>query len=123
MKDLSSDMAQVCKEGSALVRYYREQSEKRLNQKKHWELGGTQIGNILGIQKKGDDEQALDDDQLKESLKFNKHSMLREVKENKDEISILKSKMLAARAKLPVYSVKQQFLDLVRHNNILIIVI
>lgn len=31
------------------MRVYREQKEKRKAQKKHWELGGTKIGNTKKI--------------------------------------------------------------------------
>lgn len=49
-------MAQVARKGSHLVRVFREQKERRKAQKKHWELGGTKIGNIMGIKKKEDEE-------------------------------------------------------------------
>ena len=44
-RDPTSDMAMVARKGSHLVRVYREQKERRKAQKKHWELGGTKIGN------------------------------------------------------------------------------
>lgn len=56
MRDPTSDMAIVARKGSHLVRVYREQKERRKAQKKHWELGGTKIGNIMGIKKKVDEE-------------------------------------------------------------------
>lgn len=45
-------MAMVARKGSALVRVFREQKERRKAQKKHWELAGTTIGNIMGLEKK-----------------------------------------------------------------------
>jgi pre-mRNA-splicing factor ATP-dependent RNA helicase DHX38/PRP16 len=48
-------MALVARKGSALVRAFREQKERRRAQKKHWELAGTNIGNIMGVQKKDED--------------------------------------------------------------------
>lgn len=56
VRDPTSDMAIVARKGSHLVRVYREQKERRKAQKKHWELGGTKIGNIMGIKKKEDEE-------------------------------------------------------------------
>lgn len=49
VKDPTSDMALLARKGSALVRAYREQKERRKAQKKHWELGGTKIGNYKKI--------------------------------------------------------------------------
>lgn len=45
-------MAMVARKGSALVRVFREQKERKKAQKKHWELAGTTIGNIIGLEKK-----------------------------------------------------------------------
>lgn len=43
-------MAMAARKGSALVRVYREQKERKKAQKKHWELAGTKIGNIMGVE-------------------------------------------------------------------------
>ncbi|CAG2067907.1 unnamed protein product, partial [Timema podura] len=51
VRDATSDMAMVARKGSGLVRTYREQKERRKAQKKHWELAGTTIGNIMGVKK------------------------------------------------------------------------
>lgn len=56
MQDPTSDMAIISKKGSLLVRTFREQKERRKAQSKHWELAGTNIGNIMGVEKKKDDE-------------------------------------------------------------------
>lgn len=45
-------MAQVARKGSAVVRTHREQKERKKAQQKHWELAGTKIGDIMGIEKK-----------------------------------------------------------------------
>ena len=55
-QDPTSDMAVISKKGSLLVRTFREQKERRKAQSKHWELAGTNIGNIMGVKKKKDDE-------------------------------------------------------------------
>jgi pre-mRNA-splicing factor ATP-dependent RNA helicase DHX38/PRP16 len=33
------------------VRTYREQKERKKAQKKQWELAGTKLGNLLGVEK------------------------------------------------------------------------
>ena len=50
MQDPTSDLAMAARKGSALVRVYREQKERKKAQKKHWELAGTKIGNIMGVE-------------------------------------------------------------------------
>lgn len=49
-QDPTSDLAMAARKGSALVRVYREQKERKKAQKKHWELAGTKIGNIMGVE-------------------------------------------------------------------------
>ena len=50
LQDPTSDLAMAARKGSALVRVYREQKERKKAQKKHWELAGTKIGNIMGVE-------------------------------------------------------------------------
>jgi pre-mRNA-splicing factor ATP-dependent RNA helicase DHX38/PRP16 len=45
-------MAIVARKGSASVRVHREQTERKKSQAKHWELAGTRLGNLLGVEKK-----------------------------------------------------------------------
>lgn len=52
VRDPTSDLAMAARKGSALVRVYREQKERKRAQKKHWELAGTKIGNIMGVEAK-----------------------------------------------------------------------
>ena len=49
-------MAVVSRKGCAVVRVHRENKEKKKAQKKEWELAGTNIGNIMGIEKKEDED-------------------------------------------------------------------
>ena len=49
-------MAAVARKGCHVVRVHREQKERLKAQKKEWELGGTKLGNIMGIKKKEEDE-------------------------------------------------------------------
>lgn len=50
-KDPTSDMAIIARKGCITVRKFREQKERKKAQKKHWELAGTNLGNILGVEK------------------------------------------------------------------------
>lgn len=52
-------MAVVSRKGCPVVRIHREQKERKKAQKKEWELAGTNIGNIMGIKKKDDEEVIL----------------------------------------------------------------
>ena len=49
IRDLTSDMAVFAKKGSALVKEKREQAERAKAAAKLAALGGTALGNILGV--------------------------------------------------------------------------
>ncbi|VDP79499.1 unnamed protein product [Echinostoma caproni] len=48
-RDPDCIMAKVAQKGSAMVRYFREQKERKRAQKKEWQLAGTRIGEVMGI--------------------------------------------------------------------------
>ena len=49
-------MAVVARNGCLTVRKHRELKEKKKAQHKHWELAGTNLGELMGIKKKDDRE-------------------------------------------------------------------
>ncbi|KAF8502342.1 hypothetical protein F5888DRAFT_1671287, partial [Russula emetica] len=49
IRDLTSDMAAIAKNGSALVKEKCEQAERAKAAAKLAALGGTALGNILGV--------------------------------------------------------------------------
>ena len=51
IRDATSDMAVAARKGSLVVRQQREKNENKKSQKKHWELAGTKLGDIMGIKK------------------------------------------------------------------------
>jgi pre-mRNA-splicing factor ATP-dependent RNA helicase DHX38/PRP16 len=57
IRDATSDMAVFSKKGSALVKEKREQAERAKAAAKLAALGGTQLGNIMGVT---DEEAAAD---------------------------------------------------------------
>lgn len=124
VKDPTSDMALTARKGSALVRVFREQKERRKAQKKHWDLGGTKLGNIMGIEKKKDEEDAKydaenDTTDYKKDQKFAQHMMKNE--EASSDFAKRKT-MSQQRQFLPVYAVRQDLLNVIRENSVVIIV-
>ena len=109
--------------GSHLVRVYREQKERRKAQKKHWELGGTTIGNIMGVKKKEDDDDARynkDDDSTdyKTDRKFADH-----MKDTNAVSNFSKTKSMAEQRRfLPAFAVRNEVMNIIRENSVVIIV-
>lgn len=51
LKDPTSDMAIISRKGSALVREVREKQSMNKSRQRFWELAGSKLGNILGVEK------------------------------------------------------------------------
>lgn len=123
VKDATSDMAMVARKGSLLVRTYREQKERRKAQKKHWELGGTKLGNIMGVEKKKDDDDAKYDADT-DTADYRKDQKFAEHMQAQDEgVDFTKKRPIyEQRRSLPVFAVRQELLNIIRENSVVIIV-
>ncbi|KAL3318840.1 Pre-mRNA-splicing factor ATP-dependent RNA helicase PRP16 [Cichlidogyrus casuarinus] len=102
VKDSNSVMAKVAMKGSAIVKYFREQKERKKAQKKEWELAGTRMGQIMGVDKPKEDD-GWTESSYKDSQTF---------KDKMDEMSseaiseFAKSKSLTEQRRfLPVFSI------------------
>ncbi|KAJ8343832.1 hypothetical protein SKAU_G00311610 [Synaphobranchus kaupii] len=126
VKDPTSDMAIISRKGSQLVRKHREQKERKKAQHKHWELAGTKLGDIMGIKKTEDEDgkpgKPLREDgsvDYKAEQKFADH--MREKSEASSEFAKKKT-LLEQRQYLPIFAVRQQLLNIIRDNSIVIVV-
>ncbi|KAI4896471.1 hypothetical protein NFI96_032682, partial [Prochilodus magdalenae] len=124
VKDPTSDMAIISRKGSQLVRKHREQKERKKAQHKHWELAGTKLGDIMGIKKEEDasegkpvgEDGAVD---YRAEQKFADH--MKDKTEASSEFAKKKT-LLEQRQYLPIFAVRQQLLNIIRDNNIVIVV-
>ncbi|KAB5558793.1 hypothetical protein PHYPO_G00021290 [Pangasianodon hypophthalmus] len=124
VKDPTSDMAIISRKGSQLVRKHREQKERKKAQHKHWELAGTKLGDIMGIKKEEDssDAKPVGEDgtvDYKTEQKFAEH--MKEKTEASSEFAKRKT-LLEQRQYLPIFAVRQQLLNIIRDNSIVIVV-
>lgn len=124
VRDPTSDMALLARKGSVLVRAFREQKERRKAQKKHWELGGTKLGNIMGVEKQRDEDDEkfnaeTGEADYKKSQTFAEH--MTGDNEKASDFSRRKT-ILEQRRFLPAFAVRQVLLNIIRENSIIIIV-
>lgn len=123
VKDPTSDIAIVARKGSMLVRTFREQKERKRAQKKHWEVAGTAIGNIMGVKKKEDDkDERLDEEgetDYKTDQQFAEH--IKNTPEASSEFARKKT-YAQQRQYLPVFAARQELLNVIRENNIVIVI-
>jgi pre-mRNA-splicing factor ATP-dependent RNA helicase DHX38/PRP16 len=134
VKDLTSDFAQNARKGSVLLKDVREKREMMKMRKRFWELGGSRMGDAMGIAapveeeavsagglvggSKGDEED--DNVDYKDGSSFAKH-MKGKVNEAQSQFAKSKS-MSEQREYLPVYAVRDELLNIVRENQITVIV-
>ncbi|XP_072321946.1 pre-mRNA-splicing factor ATP-dependent RNA helicase PRP16 isoform X2 [Eucyclogobius newberryi] len=125
VRDPTSDMAIISRKGSQLVRKHREQKERKKAQHKHWELAGTKLGDIMGIKKTEEEEsgaKVIGEDgkvDYRAEQKFAEH--MKEKSQASSEFAIKKT-ILEQRQYLPIFAVRQQLLNIIRDNSIVIVV-
>lgn len=118
VKDPTSDMAVICRKGCQSVKKYREQKERRLAQEK-FELGGTKLGNILGIKRRDEKDEQGDEVDYRKSQKFAEH-----MQQKTDAVSEFARKRTIdeQRKFLPIYAIQEDLLKIIRENSIIICV-
>lgn len=114
-------MAVVARKGSALVRAYREQKERRRAQKKHWELAGTAIGNIMGVS--GADKPGAEPDKQGQDTDFKAgQKYARHINSGESSGDFKYKTIQNQRRSLPVFAVRQELLNVIRENSVVVIV-
>ncbi|CAD5218685.1 unnamed protein product [Bursaphelenchus okinawaensis] len=121
VKDVTCDMAIAASKGSRQVRFYREQEEKKKAQEKHWDLAGSNLGNIMGVKAEKDtgEEDAMKSSDYKDSHKFAEH--MKEETEAASDFAIEKT-IKQQREYLPVFAVRQKLLQVIRDNSVIIVI-
>ena len=112
VKDATSDIAILAKKGSALVRHHREIKERKKAQRKEWQMAGTNLGEIMGIQKPKE-EQLAEEEDFKTEHKFKDHL---------EHKMTSREKIRKQREYLPAFACRTQLLNIIRDNNVVVIV-
>jgi pre-mRNA-splicing factor ATP-dependent RNA helicase DHX38/PRP16 len=127
VRDASSDFAKMSREGSETLRVLRAKKDKNTMRQKFWELGGTRMGAATGIDKKevkqlgsGDGETADGEIDYKKSTGFAEH--MKGQKDGAVSKFAKENSIRQQREFLPVYSVREQLLQVIRENTAVIIV-
>jgi pre-mRNA-splicing factor ATP-dependent RNA helicase DHX38/PRP16 len=128
VKDASSDFAKMARAGSAVLRHLRANKDKNTMRQKFWELGGTRMGDAVGVQKEEDEESKKDQPSMTESgeVDYKKSSGFAEHMKNQKSgpaSAFAKNKTIRQqREYLPVYSVRDELLNVIRENTCVVIV-
>lgn len=126
IRDPTSDMAVFSKKGSALVKEKREQAERAKAAAKLASLGGTSLGNIMGVkdeeaEAEAEVEQKKSDGQkedYKGDSKFATH-----LKASSGVSNFAKSRTLKEqREYLPAFACREELLKVIRENQVIVVV-
>ncbi|EMD41300.1 hypothetical protein CERSUDRAFT_41863 [Gelatoporia subvermispora B] len=126
VRDPTSDMAVFARKGSALVKEKREQAERQKAAAKLAALGGTQLGNIMGVQ---NDDAAADaeaekkakeggEENYKGESKFATH-----LKTSTGVSAFARSRTLKEqREYLPAFACREELMKVIRDNQVIVVV-
>lgn len=125
VKDPTSDMAVCARKGSELLREVREQRERSKMRQRFWEVGGSRMGDAIGVKKEAlDDEQEQeekaegDDVNYKAESQFSTH-----LKKQKAVSEFAKTRTIKQQRQfLPIYQCRDELLQVIRENQIVVIV-
>ncbi|KAI3939962.1 hypothetical protein MKW98_029738 [Papaver atlanticum] len=126
LKDPTSDMAILSRKGSALVREIHEKQSQNKSRQRFWEVAGSKLGDILGVEKTAElidadtavvgDEGEID---FNEDAKFAEHMQLK----GEAVSDFAKSKtLLQQRQYLSIYSQRDELMQVIRENQVIVIV-
>ncbi|KDO35777.1 hypothetical protein SPRG_00517 [Saprolegnia parasitica CBS 223.65] len=137
VKDATSDMAVCARKGSELLREVREQRERSKMRKRFWELGGSRMGDAIGIQAPDanvdEDGNALPPE-LADAPRTGPHPDDVNYKEESQFSSHMKKKIVAVsdfaksntigeqRRYLPIFQCRSELMQVIRDNQIVVIV-
>ncbi|KAI0274006.1 pre-mRNA splicing factor [Russula aff. rugulosa BPL654] len=126
IRDLTSDMAVFAKKGSALVKEKREQAERAKAAAKLAALGGTALGNIMGVKDEEAEAEAAAEaegknatkEDYKGDSKFASH-----LKTSAGVSSFARTRTLREqREYLPAFACREDLLRSIRDNQVVIVV-
>jgi len=109
--DPTSDMAVMSRKGSLLLREVRSQRERMKAVKAKFKLSGTSLGKILGIKEDNaadDTTQSISDNTARANMS----------NQESDSYAVIQQK----RKTLPVYQCRDELLQIIRENNVIVIV-
>lgn len=134
VRDPTSDIALLSRKGSAILKEVMEQKEKMAARKKFWELAGSQMGDILGVKKQVEDD---DEERSVSTSGIKSSSQYKGIMDGMTDLKVFftfsekfeassefaKNKTLRQqREYLPIYQCREELLQVIRENSIVVIV-
>ncbi|KAL6305628.1 P-loop containing nucleoside triphosphate hydrolase protein [Sparassis latifolia] len=126
VRDPTSDMAQFSRKGSALVKEKREQAERAKAAAKMAALGGTSLGNIMGVQ----DEEAQAEAEAEQKAKSGEKEDYKGESKFATHLKAAAGQSVFARTRtlkeqreyLPAFACREELMRVIRDNQVIVVV-
>lgn len=132
VKDPTSDMAVCARKGSQLVREVREKRERSKMRKRFWEIGGSRMGDAIGVKAAENSDEEDDEQERKkqeageggEDVNYKAESQFStHLKKQKAVSEFAKTRTIKQQRQfLPIYQCREELLQVIRENQIVVIV-
>ena len=128
VRDPTSDMAVLARKGSALCRSLRERRDKERNKERFWEMKGNKIGEAIGLEKKAATDEApkgeAGGEAKEEEYDYKKENQYASHLKKQGAVSdFAKTRTMDEQRKsLPVYTVRDELMQVIAENQVVIIV-
>ncbi len=115
VRDPNSDMAVVSRKGSHLVKERRQQRERQKQARDASSIVGTTLGNVLNVKEESSNQPNSDS-----NGKFLKE--ISKLEQTEDELKEEAKSLKQQRQSLPAFAVRQELLNIIRDNQVTIII-
>lgn len=124
VRDPTSDLAIISKKGSAVLASLRERNDRNKMRERFWELAGSRLGQLLGVEKREDDPDnaTFDEDGNLDYKKSSQYATALNKKQEGSSDFSRKKTLQEQREYLPVYSIRDEMVQLINDNKVVIIV-
>lgn len=120
VKDPTSDIAVLAKEGSSVVRRIKQEADRSKMRDRFWEVAGSRMGETIGVKIQGDDQP------IDERLKSGETGQSGSISQYGDSVSVSLStsrkRIEEQRRSLPVYQCRQELMRVIRDHQIIVVV-
>ena len=116
VRDPTSDIAVLAKNGSAVVRRIKQEQDRSKMRDRFWEVAGSKIGEVIGVSGPdlGEKDRLISPDQIAGSVSQYGSSL---------QVTLESSKSIFdQRRNLPIFQTKKELLRIIRDNQIIVVV-
>ena len=132
VRDPTSDLAVIAKQGSALLTECRAKAEKNKMKNKFWELAGSKIGKLMGVKPEPEEGKVADEEDTAEMTDSaegtvnykNQSAFAKHLKSKTDAASAFSQEktMRMQREYLPIFTCREQLMRVIADAPIVVIV-